>query len=760
MKPTFHLRPSTLSLAVALALAGYTAPTLAQQADPKPAQKVEGKLEQIVVTAERREENIKDVPVSITTLSGDNLDVINSGGQDVKALSARIPSLNIESSFGRAFPRFYIRGYGNTDFRLNASQPVSLVYDDVVQENPILKGFPMFDLDQIEVLRGPQGTLFGRNSPAGVVKFNSAKPGQKQEAYLNLSTARYNTTALEGAVNVPINKEWAMRFSVQAQHRDDWVHNAQNGPTKDFEGYDDNAARLQFLYEPNKDFSALFNVHARDLKGSARLFRANIIKPGTNDFVDGFDITKVSFDGQNESRLKTSGASLRMRWNLDGMTLHSITGYESLDTFNRGDIDGGFGNQFATPMTPGFIPFSSETADGIPKHSQFTQELRLESTSKGPLRWQGGLYYFTEDYKVESFSYDSPNRNAQDGYERVRQKNDAYAIFAALNANAGPGWEVRGGLRYTHDKRNFNVEAYTNSGFVPCVLSGKCNLTQLASKGPISASPSDNKLSWDFSTTFELSRDSKFYARVANGFRAASVQGASAFNDQSVAKPETSTSFEAGIKSDLWNRQARVSFGVFKYEVKDQQLTAVGGGANANILLNAKKAEGQGFELDFQSYLTPNTLATFGASYNDTKIKDPTLAVAVCAACKVTDRLTAQGNALIDGNALPQAPKHSANFTLRHTIPMASGELYLHTDWAYRSKVNFFLYDSVEFTGKALTEGGARVGYIWGNGNYEVALYGRNITNQTRLVGGIDFNNLTGFVNEPRIWGVQFKAKF
>jgi iron complex outermembrane receptor protein len=93
-----------------------------------------------------------------------------------------VPSLNIESSFGRAFPRFYIRGYGNTDFRLNASQPVSLVYDDVVQENPILKGFPAFDLERIEVLRGPQGTLFGRNTPAGVVKFESAKPGQARKA--------------------------------------------------------------------------------------------------------------------------------------------------------------------------------------------------------------------------------------------------------------------------------------------------------------------------------------------------------------------------------------------------------------------------------------------------------------------------------------------------------------------------------------------------------------------------------------------------
>ena len=117
--------------------------------------------------------------MAITTIDREKLEVLTSSGDDIRLLSGRLPSLNIESSFGRAFPRFYIRGLGNTDFDLNASQPVSLVYDGVVQENPILKGFPLFDLDQIEMARGPQGTLFGRNSPAGVIKFESARPEQE-----------------------------------------------------------------------------------------------------------------------------------------------------------------------------------------------------------------------------------------------------------------------------------------------------------------------------------------------------------------------------------------------------------------------------------------------------------------------------------------------------------------------------------------------------------------------------------------------------
>ncbi|HEU4460483.1 MAG TPA: TonB-dependent receptor [Methylibium sp.] len=740
-----------------LALAALAALALPTARAQQPAAPDAGKLETVTVTADRRAESIQDVPSSISTLKGEKLDVINSGGQDVRALAARVPSLNIESSFGRAFPRFYIRGYGNVDFRLNASQPVSLVYDDVVQENPILKGFPVFDLEQIEVLRGPQGTLFGRNAPGGVVKFDSVKPNAKKlEGYGSFSYGTHATRNAEGAINVPLGGDWAARVSILDQRRSDWVENTYDaGPTQDLEGYRDTALRAQVLYAPGAGFSALLNAHARDLKGSARLFRANIIQPGSNELVPDFDEDRISIDGQNASTLKTKGASARLRLALGDLALYSITGYETLDTFNRGDIDGGFGAAFAPPSGPGLIPFSSETADGIPEHEQLTQEFRLESNDAGPLSWQAGVFLFHEDYRIESFSYDSLAGGAQNGYQRVRQTNDAYAVFGAAKLAATSSLTLRAGLRFTHDEREFNVEDYNSAvfGTLP-------TLAALAAAGPLSASPSNDKLSWDVGASYALTPTVNLYGRIANGFRAASVQGAGAFNNQSVAGPETNTSIEAGVKAELFDRRARVAFGVFRYEVKDQQLTAVGGSTNSNVLLNAKKSVGQGFELDLQAYLTDNLLATLGASYNKTKLDDPSLAVAVCAACTVTDPRDGAGRALIDGNPLPQAPKVTANFTLRYSVPTDTGEWYVYTDWAYRSKVNFSLYESIEFTGKPLTEGGLRLGHVWGNGKYEAALFARNITNQVRVTGGIDFNNLTGFINEPRTIGLQARASF
>ncbi|MEO6103200.1 MAG: TonB-dependent receptor [Pseudoxanthomonas sp.] len=760
------VRPHRLAIAIAALLPLGNAFAQDTPAPTAPSGSDATTLDTVEVTAQRRVENIQDVPVSISTVSGEQLDVLASGGGDIRFLSGRVPSLNIESSFGRAFPRFYIRGYGNTDFRLNTSQPVSLVYDDVVQENPILKGFPVFDLEQVEVLRGPQGSLFGRNTPAGVVKFESTKPSQDASGYAKVGYGTDNLWNVEGAIGGALTDRWSARASMLYQRRDDWVDNTFAGPNDGFEGYDESAARVQFLYEGDA-FEALFNAHARHLNGSARLFRANIIKPGTNDFVDGFDADKVAQDGLNYSELDSNGASARLRWDLDSYKLYSITGYESVETINRGDIDGSAGPYFTAEL-----PFASETADGIPDHSQWTQEFRIESDYAGKVNWQAGLFYFKEDYKVESFSYDSTAGSVQDGYERVRQTNDAWAAFGAVTWQATDKLELRGGMRYTVDKKALTVEEYSNSGFAACIGPTlgfapppiRCTLADLVAAEPdgdLSASPEDRKFNWDLSATYALNEDVNLYSRVATGFRGSSIQAAGAFNYKSVAEPETVTSYEAGVKADLFDKRARISAGLFYYRIKDQQLTAVGGGNNGNILLNADESVGKGFEMDLQAYVTDNLLVTLGSSYNDTEIKDSDLAVAVCAACTVADPLNAGGLALIDGNSLPQAPKWIHNLTARWATPVGDdGEFYVYTDWAYRSEVNFFLYDSIEFTGKSTLEGGLRIGYNWDQSRYGVALYGRNITDQTRIVGGIDFNNLTGFINEPRTIGVEFNARF
>jgi len=238
----------------------------------------------------------------------------------------------------------------------------------------------------------------------------------------------------------------------------------------------------------------------------------------------------------------------------------------------------------------------------------------------------------------------------------------------------------------------------------------------------------------------------------------------------SLAGSEKVLAYEAGIKSDLMDRRARVSATVFQYRVKDKQLTAGSGTINMNQLINAEKVTGQGAEFEVQAILSDEWRASFGTSYNDTEIHDANLFVQTCGNQPNTNGVngcTPTGTPgpfpytqKLNGLPLPRAPKWQHNFTLRYAREIGNGEFYAYTDWAYRTSYNMFLYEAKEYTAKPMLEGGLRVGYKWEDGKYEVAAFGRNITNKIQLVAAIDFDNLTGMVNEPRTLGAQFRVNF
>jgi iron complex outermembrane receptor protein len=220
-------------------------------------------------------------------------------------------------------------------------------------------------------------------------------------------------------------------------------------------------------------------------------------------------------------------------------------------------------------------------------------------------------------------------------------------------------------------------------------------------------------------------------------------------------------SYEAGLKSSFADGKARFNLTGFYFRTKDMQLTAVGGASNFTTLINAEKVDGYGFVGELEARPVPGLTLTAGISYNHNEIKDPNLYVAGCgASCTVTDpvRVGSPGIFSINGNQLPQSPRWIANWTAGYTAPVAGGEVYVFTDWAYRSKVQFFLYESVEFSDDNMLEGGLRIGYR--TGKFDVAAFARNITNDVSAVSGIDFNNLTAMVNEPRLFGVEVGIKF
>jgi len=755
-------------IAVAIGLFAVAQPPAAAQESPPETPAAESAsegepavvLDEIVVTAQKREENLQEVPVSITALDAEKLDLLTAGGADVKFLAGRVPSLTLESSFGRAFPRFYIRGLGNTDFDLNASQPVSMVVDDVVLENPVVKGMPLFDLDGVEVLRGPQGTLFGRNTPAGIVKFDTRKPTSELEGSVRASYGTFESVDVEAAVGGGLTESLSARLSVLYQSQADWIDNRFTGEDDALGGHDTWAWRLQFAWEPNEDFSALLNLHGWELDGTARIFRANILKHGEDDLVDGFEQDEVFQDGRNEQSIEAQGAVLRFEYDFGGAALTSVTGYETIsDMFSRGDIDGGFGAVFAPPSGPGFIPFPSESADGIPDLDQFTQELRLASTGDGEWGWLAGFYWFDESLTAETHSFNSlAPGNPRDGFAFQTQDAQSWALFGSLDWRPTEDWTLKAGLRYTTDEKEFAAERPDPTFQTPTAA-------------PIRAETDADLVTWDLSATYAVDENVNVYGRVGTGFRAPSIQGRILFcadfeggtnpatNCVSIAEEEEIFSIEAGVKTELLDRRLRLNFAGYTYEVDGQQLVAVGGQFNTATLLNADTTNGYGLEADLDWMPGSGWLVTLGTSWNHTEIDDPNLAVAPCGGgCTVLDPIVG-GLARVDGNPLPHAPEWIFNGIVDYRRPVADGVFSGSLDWAYQSEKSFFLYESEEFNGDSL-ELGLRFAYLFPAGTWELAAFARNLLDEEIVQNGIDFNNLTGMTNEPRQLGLEAVLRF
>jgi iron complex outermembrane receptor protein len=462
-------------------------------------------------------------------------------------------------------------------------------------------------------------------------------------------------------------------------------------------------------------------------------------------------------DGQNFQDIDSQGASLRFDYDLGSSVLTSITSFETLDMLSGADIDGGFGAVFAPPFGPGFIPFPAETADGIPDLDQFTQEIRIASEGEQKFGWLVGAFYFDEDLSAETFNFNSlAPGNPNDGLATQEQQTESYALFGSINYLPSDRWDLGAGIRFSHDEKDFAADRP-----IP--------LFQPPLSQPITRSTDEDNVSWDASAKYQVTEQTNVYGRVATGFRAPSIQGRILFapdfangqdprtNGVSVADEEEILSFEVGSKTELLNRKLRLGIGLFQYDVDGQQITAVGGEFNVNTLLNAD-TEGYGFEADVEWAPTPAFQVTLGVSNNQTEIQDDVTVAPCGGGCTVTDPIVG-GLARIEGNSLPHAPEWIFNGIIDYRKPAGEGIFVASVDWAYGDERNFFLYESKEFNADSF-ELGARIGFTFAKARYEVAAYGRNITDEEIIQGGIDFNNLTGMMNDPRTVGIELLGRW
>jgi len=718
-------------------------------------------LSEVIVTAERRSENLQKVPLSVAVVSSEEARAGQAGGDDtLLTLSGRVPSLYIETTTGRIFPRFYIRGLGNIDFYLGASQPVTIIQDDVVLEHVVLKSNPAYDIQQIEVLRGPQGSLFGRNTTAGIVKFDTIRPSQTVQGRFQASYGSYNTRTFDGGIGGPmVADKLAFRASVLYQHRDPWVDNTFTGRSADgtltpkgdaMGGFDERDARLQVLFTPNDQLSVLASAHARSYKGTSTLFLRSALVKGSNTPVAPRDQVAYDEADNNPQAYDTQGLSLNAAYDAGPVTFTSITAYETTAGYSRSDTDGGAAALFGNT---GFGQSMGQVRD----LDQFTQEFRLASNGDDRLKWQVGALYFdsldtTEFYQRAFFTRDNPNN-----WVRLKNANTSWAAFGQVSYAVTDALTITAGARQTEDTKKTRLLKTADTAAGVVTYAGR-RFVRL----------SDSKPSWDVSALYQLNPDLSVYARVAKGFRGPTIQGRSAvFNaDFTTADSETILSGEAGFKSNLLDNTLRFNATAFTYVVNDIQLN--GNDSNGNgVLFNADKAKAYGLEADAEWRPVRNLTLTAGASLLHTEIQDKRVYAQVCAlngvvVCTVEDPTIRVGTnvfAQIDGEPLPNAPKYNLNVSARYDLPVTEhGSVFVATDWNVQGYTSFVLYKTREFTSKGNFEGGLQLGYQGGDGAYEVAAFARNITNEKNLKGVIE-NYMAAVYNEPRIVGVSVRGR-
>ncbi len=785
------MNSSTLT---ALLLAGIStlvvAPAVAQaQSASGPASTDQGNDgTAVVVTAQRRSENTLTVPVAVSVIRPETLhDYDAAGGDTLLSLSGKVPSLYVETSTGRIFPRFYIRGLGNIDFYLGASQPVEIIQDDVVEEHVVLKSNPVFDVADVEVLKGPQGSLFGRNTTAGIVKFDTAQPSETWAGQGSVSYGRFSSVNADAGIGGPLTKDGSISFRLSGlfQHRNNWISNVYTGPSDDgtvgghnkLNGFDERDVRLQVLARPSDALSVRLSGHYRDYSGFASIFYRGSIVPGTNAVPATFDRSVVAYDEaqNNPQAYKTHGASLKANYDFGGATLTSITAWEHASGYSRGDTDGGAAANFGGTPANYCAVGCGESQGRLRYLDQWTQELRLASPDTGAFTWQlGGIYFDQRDnteFDQRSFFLTSnvlgtaPNPN---NFVLLHDHNFSYAAFGQASYKLTDRLTATGGVRVTRDTKTTNLLLHPN--FVNLAVPVTAPASSYACGTAQYCRLSDTKPSFDASLLYRVSPEASVYGRVARGFRGPTVQGRSAVfaTAYTTADSETNTSYEAGVKTAFWDGRIHFNAAGFYYVVDNIQLN--GNDANGNgVLFNGRRGKGYGAEAEIEARPVANFRISAGLSLLHTEIDDTTVYAQVGAANGVlsetvlnpTVRIGNNYYAQINHNPFPNAPDYNINVNARYDLPLGGGasRLFLAGDINVQGKTDFVLYRSVEYTADGNYEVGAKLGYAFGR--YEVAAFARNLTNNKNLVDVIDTSNYrAGIYNDPRVFGLMLSGSF
>jgi iron complex outermembrane receptor protein len=789
------------SVAFALALA-LSAPSLshaaestagaaeASEAPEATADDGAGGIPVITVTARRRSEDVQSVPASISVVRSDLLDqsyTVNTG-----QLSLLVPTLNYCSANPRN-TAFTIRGLGSSVVAVSQANDglepgVGFYVDQVYHARPATAAFDFADIDQIEVLRGPQGTLFGKNSTAGAINITTKLPTFSPEATEEVSYGSRNFLQAKASASGPITDTLAFRVSGLSTRRDGVIHNVVTGRDQNTIG--NKAVRGQLLFKPNEAFqlrliadfanfksNCCTQVYVRvapTLKTAPRRYAtlaANApggpyVPAGLNPYDRVTDIDADLGVDTNEG-----GVSAIADWNLGGATLTSVSAWRfwNWDAANDRDYTG--------------LPI--QLTQHIPsRQDQYSQELRVASNGSGPISYVGGLYFFRQKITGRPISIYGPlaaywllfaNSNLLNGYGtdgHTDFRSDSYAAFGEVNWRPLDGLTITGGLRYTYEEKGGTYDTFTFGGPATVTPAQRTSQLSILNGQSYAASDKDGDFTGRANISYEMTKGILAYASFARGAKSGGINmsGLPLNNSNlpalntAVVRPEKNTAYEVGLKTELFDHRLIFNIDAYYTTVRDFQANVTDTGAAVALrtyLANIPKVRVKGVEADAIAQVAEGFQLRASTAYADGKyISYPN------GPCPI--ELIGNSTSFCDlsGRGLSGLPKWSVTLGADYAHPISlfgsGGAFFLHADSNSRTKTFGDPTASAYTIIKGYTVVNGSVGVRFGH-CMEVAVFARNLFDrnyiQNLTIQAGNSGLILGTPSDPRTIGLTFRAR-
>ncbi|WP_380877981.1 TonB-dependent receptor [Sphingomonas sp. DBB INV C78] len=753
-----------------LALAAPSA--FAQEAAPAAAEN--DRLEDIVVTARRQNESLQTAPVAVTALTAATIDRLNI--QDVNAVPQLAPNLSIlQQSTSITAASIFIRGIGNQEPSSVAEQGVGVYLDGVYIGRSAGAIFDLVDMERIEVLRGPQGTLFGRNSVGGAIQLITKKPKEDLGVEIKAGYGNNNEWFARGRIDSGQSDNSPLSASLSYLHRqrDGYVDNLLR-PSSDDPGalnsdamvlavqgdFGDVIANYSFDYNQREGTAPYFQILAatddfinyysqsESLGGDPFIMGQGRIDPGLQrGFVDRFG--KLRYD----AKAKIQGHSLTLDYQaMDSLTLKSITAYRKFfqDTILTLSGNGNLRGVVLDPVTfaPSIELVNPYNGNNAPqKQHQFSQELQALG-KYDTWNYVLGAYYFYEkasETNRQSLTFVLPGGQAGINLNPVQAfggTTESMAAFGQVSARPfGEEFELTGGLRYTSDKKTIR-------------LFGDVNPEQRGRE-------TYENVSWLVSGTYQFTPSQMVYVRASSGYRSGGINPRT--NVINKFDPETAIAYEAGFKGDFFDRRLRTNLAIFYTDYDDLQVQqfASGTGGATSLIVNAGKVTYKGFEAEITAVPVDGLQLEASAGYTDPDYKE----------FLYRDPVSNEVINVADEARMPQTSKFQARGAIQYSTPVSFGSITGRVDYAYRSTIYFFALDRVNPFNRDIRSRPdhnlkARLSFgdiEFGGTTAEFSLWGDNLTNDKNIDFSVDFGGLgfgAGSYKRPRSYGADAKFSF